>query len=115
MCQRVGNQAEMFVLIYIKEIKKRVIVPEEWIFDQNEECLKNNGVNRNRDVLVYWSNNGVDVNGCPDGSYPPNFHVEVVNVHPPPNDIVEACYIARTLHYFGKPNHRIRMISVHEN
>lgn len=105
----------MFVLIYLSGIKKRVIVPEEWIFDQNEEYLKNNGVNRNRDVLVYWSNVGVDANDCPNGNYLPNFHAERANVHPPTNDIIEACYIGRTLHYFGEKNFGIRMIFLHEN
>lgn len=92
----------MFVVVYLKEIKKRVIVPEKWIFDQNEEYLKNNGVNRNRDVLVYWSNDGVDANGCPDENYAANFRADKVNDHPPPNNIVESCYIARTLRYFGE-------------
>lgn len=90
----------MFVVVFIKSVSKYVVIPEEWIFDVNEEQLKNKGVNSNRDVLVFWSTSGIKNDGQPDATYAPNFLIPKSSVFPPPND--EACYLARTIHYYGK-------------
>lgn len=92
----------MFVVVLLKAIKKYIVVPEQWIYDVNEELLKNNGVNSNRDVLVFWSKNGVGINSCPDTNYAPNFLLEKSTIYPPPNDLIGACYIGRAIHYYGK-------------
>lgn len=91
----------MFVVVYIKSAQKYVVVPENWIYDINQELLKNKGVNRNRDVLVFWSLNGL-IDGKPNEEYTPNFHVQKSIAFPLPNDLKEACYIARLVRYFGK-------------
>lgn len=91
----------MFVVIFIKfPIEKYVVVPEEWIYDINEELLKNRGVNTNRDVCVFWSKHGIDDKSQPRADFAPNFTLPKENVFPPQND--EACYIARIIRYNGK-------------
>lgn len=91
----------MFVVVYIKSAKKFVIVPENWIFDINQELLKNKGVNANRDILVFWSLNGL-IDDKPNGQYPPNFCLEKTQVFPLPSGVHETCFIARSIRYFGK-------------
>lgn len=90
----------MFVVVLIKSEKKYIIVPEEWIYDINEELLKNKGVNSNRDVLIFWSQNGVGPDGKPDATYAPNFSLSKSSIYPPPN--FEAVYVARIIRYFGR-------------
>lgn len=91
----------MFVVIFIKfPIEKYVVVPEQWIFDINEELLKNRGVNPNRDVCVFYSMHGIDENNQPCAECEPDFTMAKANAFPPPND--EACYTARVVRYFGK-------------
>lgn len=91
----------MFVVVYIKAAKKYVVVPENWIFDINQELLKNKGVNGNRDVLIFWSLDGI-VDDKPNDEYAPNFHLEKSNEYPLPAGVKEACYVARLKRYFGK-------------
>lgn len=91
----------MFVVVYIKSVKKNVVVPENWIYDINQELLKNKGVNKNRDVLVYWSVDGL-IDDVPNGDYIPNFQAEKSEAFPLPAGVKEACYHARLIRYFGK-------------
>lgn len=93
----------MFVVVYIKSANKYVVVPEKWIFDINQELLKNKGVNGNRDVLVFWSLDGL-VDDKPNEEFAPNFHLEKAQAFPLPSGVKEACYIARLVRYFGKKN-----------
>lgn len=93
----------MFVAVYIKSAEKYVVVPENWIHDINQELLKNKGVNRNRDVLVFWSLDGL-VDDIPNNEYTPNFNLDKLQVFPLPSGVKEACYVARLIRYFGKRN-----------
>lgn len=95
----------MFVVVLIKVVKKYVVIPESWIYDVSEEKLKNNGVNRNQDVLIFWSNDAIGEDERPDGEYEPNFNLEILSVHPPTNGIAHGCYIGRIIRYFGKKNY----------
>lgn len=91
----------MFVVIYIKSVKKNVVVPEKWIHDINQELLKNKGVNKNRDVLVFWSLDGL-IDDKPNEEFAPNFHAEKLEAFPLPAGVKEACYHARLIRYFDK-------------
>lgn len=73
----------MFAVVYLNDIKKYIIVVEEWLFDVDEESLKNNGNISGRNVHVFWSSIGVDENGIPDKKYEPKFHLPIANVFPP--------------------------------
>lgn len=81
----------MFVVVLIKCAKEYVVVPEEWIYGVNLESLLNNGVNSNRDMLIFWSTNIRNV---------PNFMLEKSLEFPPTND--QACYLVRVIRYYGK-------------
>lgn len=90
----------MFVVVFIKAAKKKIVIPEEWIYDVNQELLKNKGVNSNREVLVFWSKSAIDANGWPNSMHTPNFLAAKSVDFPPEND--EACYHVRVIHYFGE-------------
>lgn len=90
----------MFITAFIVSVKKNVIIPEEWVFDVNQELLKNKGVNSNRNVLIYWSKSAIGNDGIPNAMHVPNFSATKSVVFPPTTD--EACYLARTTHYFGE-------------
>lgn len=90
----------MFVVVVITNLKKRIVIPEQWIYDVNEQSLKNYGVNSNRNVLIFWSNSALDSNNRPDATYKPNFSAPNSEEYPPLND--EACYLARIYSYRGE-------------
>lgn len=90
----------MFVKAFIPSVKMNIVIPEEWVFDVNQQLLKNNGVNSNRDVLIYWSKSAIGIDGIPDAMHVPNFSATKSVVFPPTTE--EACYLARTTHYFGE-------------
>lgn len=90
----------MFVVVFIKSAKKKIVIPEKWIYDVNEELLKNKGVNSNRDVLIFWTKLAIDANGMPNVLHAPNFLATKSLEFPPSDD--EACYIGRVIHYFGE-------------
>lgn len=89
-----------FVKAFITNVNTNIIIPEKWVFDVNQVLLKNNGVNANRDVLIYWSNSAVGIDGVPNVMHVPNFSTAKSVVFPPTNN--EATYLARTTHYFGE-------------
>lgn len=57
---------KMFVVVFLNGIKKYIPIVEEWIFDIDEQSLKNNGVNSNRNVLIFYSINGINDDGIPN-------------------------------------------------
>lgn len=90
----------MFVVVLLTGFKIYIPIVEEWIYDIDEESLKNNGVNSNRNVRIFWSKIGMNNDGIPNAEYKPKFNLPVSRVFPPHND--EACYIGRIKFYFGK-------------
>lgn len=91
----------MFVVVKLDSCKLKIVVPESWVYDINQELLRNQGVNSNRPVLVYWSKNGY-IGDVPDESHPANFHLNKATQFPPANGTDEACYTARLIRYFGE-------------
>lgn len=82
----------MFVVVFLIEPKVHVIVPEQFIFDLNEESLKNVGKNGNFHYKIFWSENALTVDGAPDSGYKPNFDSPESKVFPP---IGSACYVGK--------------------
>lgn len=92
----------MFVVVYLLDAKKNIIVPETFIYELNEEKLKNYGANRNQSHLIYWSNAASDgIDGVPNPDFPTDFTLPPTNVHPP-REIEETCYIVRLKRFFSK-------------
>lgn len=98
----------MFVVVYLTVSKKHIAVPETWIYNINQELLKNHGVNSNRNVLIFWSKKGF-VDGKPNEEFSPNFQLDRATAFPPQNNEEEACYIGRLKKYFGKYHIKVKI------
>lgn len=92
----------LYVVVQLLEPNKRIIVPESFIFDLCEESLKNVGRNPNHQYLVYWSNLALgDGTAEPDTTCKPKFHLPLSQSYPP-EELLEACYLAQIKMFFGK-------------
>lgn len=93
----------LFVVVQLIKPKTRIVVPESFIYDLNEESLKNNGCNHNFSYLIYWSKHALgDGSNTPDTNWVPNFNAPLSDVYPPENDLAEVCYKGALKHFFGK-------------
>lgn len=93
----------MFVVGFLVEQKRHIIVPEKFIFDLSQENLKNNGCNKNHSYLMFWAKEAFgDEESAPILDYEPKFDLTVCNIFPPNDSIQEACYIIRLKKFFGK-------------
>lgn len=54
------------VVVYLCDIGKHVIVPEEYIHDLNVSQLKNRGKNASRNFLVYYTDDCIECEYYPD-------------------------------------------------
>lgn len=82
-------------VIYLRKVRKHVIIPEKYIYDFNLNALKNYGKNPSRDQLVYWSDE------CIEGRYYPDINPNAVisEVWPAPTG---AWFYGRVLLFTGK-------------
>lgn len=87
----------MFVVVYLIAPKGKLIVPQEWLKDFNQETVNNIGKASYQNRRIFWSKIGVDADGIPDSSIRPNFNRNKSLVFPPSSD--DACYDARVLCY----------------
>lgn len=83
---------ESFVLVFLTDVKKYATVPEKFVFDLNQQRLKNNGVNRNQPFKIFYSN---DVD-CEI----PDFNAKPCDVFPPIEEM--ACYRGYIYRFFSK-------------
>lgn len=92
----------MFVVVYLCEAKKHIVVPQTFIFELSQQNLNNYGRQRLKKFLVFWSKKafvGEDEMPMPD--YTPNFGLNVSSTYPP-EGIEESCYIGQIKYFFGK-------------
>lgn len=95
----------MLVVVYLKEAKQYTVVPEEFIYQLNERNLKNLGLNRNQNRLIYFSTEifeQLERNEVIDQPYAPNFQLPVSSEFPLPNDLKATCFIGRLIKFEGK-------------
>lgn len=90
----------MFVVVFINRDETYTIVPEQWIYDLNEQKIRNYGNNPNQKDRIFYSLNGVE-NGIPNAEYEPNFFLPTTNVFPPSVDLIETCYYGYIQRFFG--------------
>lgn len=81
-----------FALVRLDDVKKHVVVREDFVYDLNQEKLKNYGVNRNQKYRVFWSND--------EKCQTANFNANLSSVHPPIEN--EACYNATLYRFYCK-------------
>lgn len=90
----------MFVVVFLCDAKKHIIVPQNFIFGLSQQSLNNNGRNRNHKFLIFYSENAL-CGEIPNSEYPANFSLNVSDIFPPTGRN-EACYSAQIKYFFGK-------------
>lgn len=85
-----------FVVVYLVDAKRNVIVPENWVQDLNNAKLKNLGKNSNQIFLMFWSSTNDEANWDKE----PNFGAPLVKDYCPTHDGV--CFICKVKKFFGK-------------
>lgn len=86
-----------FLVVYLIDAKKRVIIPEKFVLGFDETKVKNYGANSNQTHRVFWSED--DSNDfCAEQ---PNFNLPL-SVEYPPVNVSKTCYKARILRFFSK-------------
>lgn len=99
------SKSNMFVTVYLVEAKTHTVVPQEFIYELNQENLCNHGVNTNQNRLIFFSteifealksgNNTVNMDM-------PKFDVAITNEYPLPNELKETCFVGRLKKFWGK-------------
>lgn len=87
-----------YVVVYLTEVRKKVIVPENYINGYNQDFLrhlKNKGNNASRNHLIFWSNEIVEGAFYPE----PDKKANELKIFPPEKN---GWYIGRTLYFTGK-------------
>lgn len=91
----------MYFVIYLPTLKKRVIIPTEWINDVGKHLEKfiNNGLNKNQWFLCYYTSNAAAFIGDqPDQNYVPDFKLSLVTKIND-NDEYNGCFIGLLVHF----------------
>lgn len=100
----------MFVVVYLCDAKKHTIIPEEFVYILNQKSLKNCGVNSNQNRRIYFSSEWFreyEQKLSPKREYEPKFDLDITNVYPLPNDLIETCFVARLYCFEGKKSIKI--------
>lgn len=91
----------MFVVVYLSEAKKHVVVPQHFIFGLSQQYLNNYGRQRSKQFLVFWSKKAlVGDDEIPMLNYNPNFGLNVCSTFPPERE--ECCYTGQIKYFFGE-------------
>lgn len=106
----------LYVVIQLLEPRKRIIIPESFIFNLCEQSLKNVGKNSNHRYLIYYSKSALgDETSAPDVNWAPNFQLPLCKVFPPENNIDDACYIAQLKYFFSEyKKYKLGIVSIKE-
>lgn len=82
------------VVVYLTDVRKHVIVPENYIYGFDLKKLKNRGKNMSQNQLVFWSDSCIECEVYPT----PNEDAPKLKTFPPGDG---AWYYGRTIHYTG--------------
>lgn len=83
------------VVVFLTDVGKHIIVPEEYVYGLDLKQLKNRGKNMSRDHLVYWSDDCIEGERYPE----PNETAPKSKTFPAPAG--GAWYFGRTIHFTG--------------
>lgn len=72
----------MYFVVFLKKLKKNVILPTSWVKDADDHFEKfvNNSINRNQIFRCFYTtnNDAFGENGCPKKEIEPNFDLDFV-------------------------------------
>lgn len=96
-CISQEDHAKMFVVIFLTDSKKHIVVPQKFISGLSQQSLNNYGRQRSKKFKVFWSKNCDDDLQLFDDE--PNFNRNLCATFPPSED--EVCYMAQIKYFFG--------------
>lgn len=103
----------MFVLVFLSVSRRYTVVDESFIFQLIERNVKNFGINRNQNRLIYFLREWFERrerNETIYGDFVPNFTLETTNEYPLPDGMDETCFIGRMICFEGNKELNILFI-----
>lgn len=93
----IAQKSKMYVVVFLVDAKKHIVVPQQFIFGLSQQNLNNYGKSK-RKFLIFWSKQ-VCENGL-DNNTVPNFALDISLHYPPAQN--ETCYIGQIKYFFGE-------------
>lgn len=90
----------MYVVVYLIDAQKHIVVPKQFILGLSQEYLDNYGKNRNIAFRIFYSKRVSATGLMPNEDFAPDFTLNVSKIYPPDED--ETCYIAHLKYFFSK-------------
>lgn len=94
-----------FVTVFLVEAKAHTVVPKKCVYKLLQVNLDNNGLNSNQNRRIYFSKQlfeALQNDEVPEENFEPNFIAPIVTSYPLPNEVSDACYIARLKKFWRK-------------
>lgn len=94
----------MLVIVFLQDAKCFTVVPEGFVYSLDEKSLKNRGVNKNQNRLIYFSRElfkKMEENEEYEQNCKPNFHRPISIKYPLPDNLEDACFIGRMICFEG--------------
>lgn len=94
----------MLVLVFLSVPRCYTVVDERFIYQLVERNVKNYGINRYQNRLIYFSREWFEKlqrNEKLNGDFVPNFTLQTTNEYPLPHGMNETCYIGRMICFEG--------------
>lgn len=88
----------MFVVIFLVDAQKHIVVPQKFISGLSQQSLNNYGKKRSTKFKVFWSKKANFDD--PTSDCTPNFGLAVSLTFPPEED--EACYYGQIKYFYGE-------------
>lgn len=83
------------VVVFLTNVKKHIIVPENYVYGLSIKAVKNHGKNSCRDYLIYWADECIEGEFYPD----PNSNAVESSIFPVQGG---AWYHGRLIYFTGK-------------
>lgn len=106
----------MYFVVYIRKLKKNVVLPSKWIRDIDDHLEKfiNYGINSSQKFLCYYTNNeaAFDNEMRPNPNFQPNFATRMIDEI----DIdgqYGGCFVAKLKKFKGKLESEIIIYLIH--
>lgn len=94
----------MYFVVYLKSLKKNVVLPATWICDigNHFEKFMNRSINSSQWFLCYYTtNNAAFVDGCPKKDFSPDFDSPVIG-EINANDSFDGCFYGKLKQFIRK-------------
>lgn len=89
----------MFVVVFLVDAKKHIVVPQKFVFGLSQQNLNNYGKSK-RKFLIFWSKEVCQNGSMENTNVMPNFGLNISSLYPPTQN--QTCYIGQLKYFFGE-------------